>query len=93
MSTGDTPSFAPTQVGPFQYAEPTAEHRARVLRGVEVKRRLLMRYERAVAAGDSHPSTYARGQDDGYRQACLDAIRDECSVYADHPDYRSEWTL
>jgi hypothetical protein len=28
VSTHDTPNFAPTQVGPFQYAEPTAEHRA-----------------------------------------------------------------
>jgi hypothetical protein len=28
MSTDATPNFAPTQVGPFQYAEPTAEHRA-----------------------------------------------------------------
>lgn len=64
---------------------------ARVLAEVEAKRKLIERYERAVRVGGSSPSDFMRGQDDGYEQACLDAIRDAAEVYADHPDYRDEW--
>ena len=31
------------------------------------------------------------GQDDGYAQACLDAIEDSAAIYSDHPDYDPEW--
>lgn len=63
---------------------------ARVLAEVEVTRRLIDRYERAVGVISS-VSRFQRGQDDGYRQACLDAIRDRAEVYADQPGYRDEW--
>jgi len=63
---------------------------ARVLREVAAKRRLIERYERAVAVPES-VSSFVRGQDSGYREACLDAIQDATTVYSDHPDYRQEW--
>lgn len=64
---------------------------ARVLREVEGGRRLIDRYERAIAVGGTSPVGFVHGQDDGYRQACLDAISDRAAVYAGHPDYRQEW--
>jgi Family of unknown function (DUF6221) len=65
----------------------------RVLAECEAKRKLIDRYKRAVAAAPSAVSSYVRGQDYGYREACLDAIQDEAAVYAamGRPGYRKEW--
>lgn len=63
---------------------------ARVLRDIEAKRAVIARYERAAALPASVAS-FTCGQDDGYAQACLDAIRDAAAVWAGHPDYRQEW--
>ena len=63
---------------------------ARVLREVEAKRAMIARYERAAALPASVVS-FTHGQDDGYAQACADAIRDAAAVWSDHPDYRQEW--
>lgn len=62
----------------------------RVLREVEANRRLIKRYENALAVGTSVAS-FTRGQDDGYRQGCLDVIRDKAEVYADRPGYQEAW--
>ena len=59
---------------------------------VEAKRKIIKRYELAVNALDAGPtSTFIRGQDDGYAQACLDAIKDHAEAYADHEDYDEAW--
>lgn len=63
---------------------------ARVLREVEAKRAMIARYERAAALPASVVS-FTHGQDDGYAQACLDAIRDAVAIWSDHPDYRQGW--
>jgi Family of unknown function (DUF6221) len=63
---------------------------ARVLREIEAGRRLIGRYERAAATPASVVS-FIRGQDDGYREACLDEIGERAAVYDAHPDYRPEW--
>ena len=76
----------------YVWAHMTAHDPAGVLRDVAAKRRLIERYERAVAVPES-VSSFVRGQDDGYRQACLDAIQDAIAVYSDHPDYRQEWAM
>ena len=65
---------------------------ARVLREVADKRRLIERYERAAAVPES-VSSFVRGQDDGYREACLDATRDAAAVHSGHPGYREEWNV
>lgn len=63
---------------------------ARVLREVAAKRAILQRY---VRASEVPPSVagYVRGQDSGYTEACLDALRDLASAWSDHPEYRTEW--
>ncbi|TYK45150.1 DUF6221 family protein [Actinomadura decatromicini] len=71
-------------------AHPARHNPGRVLREVEAKRRLIERYERAATIPASI-SGFVRGQDDGYRQGCLDAIHDAAAVYAEHPDYQAEW--
>lgn len=63
---------------------------ARVLRDVAAKRAVITRYERAAALPES-TSGFVRGQDDGYQQACLDAVKDAAAVWSDHPEYRQEW--
>lgn len=63
----------------------------RMLREVTAKRALIERYERAARIPAS-VAGYVRGQDDGYREACLDALRDAAAVYDSHPGYRSEWS-
>jgi hypothetical protein len=63
---------------------------ARVLRKVAGKRAIIMRYERACTIPEPCVS-FTAGQDDGYRQACDDAIRNLAAVYSDHADYRPEW--
>lgn len=63
---------------------------ARALREVEGMRAIIERYERACAVPES-VVTFTAGQDDGYRQACLDAIRDHAAIHSDHPDYQQEW--
>lgn len=60
------------------------------LRDVEAKRALIERYKRAASIPAS-VSGFVRGQDDGYAQGCLDAIRDLAAVYGDHEDYQEEW--
>jgi hypothetical protein len=63
---------------------------ARVLAECEAKRRIVGR----LAAADRYAATggvtteYAEGYDHGI----LDAARFLALPYADHPDYRSEWT-
>lgn len=65
---------------------------ARELREVAAKRRLIERYKNAVAAVTAGSVvSFRAGQDDGYAQACLDAIRDATAAWADHPDYDQEW--
>ncbi|QBI53451.1 DUF6221 family protein [Streptomonospora litoralis] len=61
----------------------------RALAEARAKRRLIERYERAARMPAS-VATRVRGQDDGYREACWDAILDAAAVYADHPDYDPE---
>ncbi len=65
-------------------------HPARELRDIAAKRALIGRYERAVAIPES-VSSFVRGQDSGYREACLDAIKDLTAAYSDFPGYRQEW--
>lgn len=62
----------------------------RVLREVEAKRALILRYKNAAAAPAASAS-YVRGVDTGYKEACLDAIEDAAALWDDHPDYRPEW--
>ena len=67
---------------------------ARVLREVTAKRALIDRYGRAasIAATEGRiVPAFMRGQDNGYAQACLDAIRDAAAIWSDHDDYRPEW--
>lgn len=65
---------------------------ARVLREVEAKRGIIERHEQAREfGGKSTISAHVNAQDDGYVQACFDALRDLALPYADHPDYREEW--
>lgn len=63
---------------------------ARVLREVAAKRARIERYKRAVAATSS-VSSFMRGQDDGYAEACLDSIRDDTATWSDHPEYQEGW--
>jgi len=62
----------------------------RTIREVEAGRALIERYKRACAVRESVVS-FTAGQDDGYRQACEDAIRDLAAIHGDHPDYQQEW--
>ena len=75
---------------PFVTAHIALHDPDRELREVEVKRRLIERYERAAAVPES-VSSFVRGQDSGYREACLDAIKDLTAAYSDFPGYRQEW--
>lgn len=65
---------------------------ARVLREVAAKRAIMKRYVRATEVPPS-VAGYIRGQDSGYAEACLDALRDLATAWADHPDYRTEWSV
>jgi Family of unknown function (DUF6221) len=61
---------------------------ARVLREVERGRRLIERYTlaaRAVQRGSV--ASFTAGQDSGYAEACLDAIKEAAAVHDGHPDY------
>lgn len=71
-------------------AEPV-QNPARVLREAEAKRHLIARYERALAVGGQSISGFVNGQDNGYLQACLDAIRDAAEVWDSHEDYQETW--
>jgi uncharacterized protein DUF6221 len=64
---------------------------ARALREIEAKRARIERYKRAIAVGGVSPSSFTRGQDNGYAEACLDSIRDDVAVWSDHPDYQEGW--
>ncbi len=66
---------------------------ARVLRRVKAGRRLIERYERALRVGGQSVSGFINGQDDGYAQACLDAIEDAAEIHSDHPDYQEAWRV
>lgn len=63
---------------------------SRTLRDVEADRRLLARYERAVALPESMVG-FIREQNNGYREGCLDAIRDRVAVWCGHPEYDQSW--
>lgn len=64
----------------------------RVLRQTQATRRLLRRYELALAA-QNPPSTlaYIRDVGRGYIEAHEEAIRDAVNVHSGHPDWRPEW--
>ena len=64
---------------------------ARVLAEVESRRRILDLCERALAAAPSQFSSFARGQDDGFRQALEEAIKALALPYQSNPSYRREW--
>ena len=66
------------------------DYPARALREVAAGRAIIERYKHAAAAPPPN-ANFTAGQDDGYRQACADAIRDLAAVWSDHPDYRQEW--
>ena len=64
----------------------------RSLRHIAAGRAVVKRYELAAAAASrGSVSGFVHGQDDGYAEACLDAIRDGAAAWNDHPDYRAEW--
>jgi hypothetical protein len=66
----------------------------RSLRHIAAARAVIKRYKLAAAAASrGSTSSFAHGQDDGYAEACLDAIRDIAATWSDHPDYRAEWGL
>lgn len=64
---------------------------ARVLSQVEAVRPVIRRWERAMAIPEPVVS-FTAGQDDGYRQACEDALRDAAAIWNSHPDYQQEWS-
>lgn len=74
----------------FSSIEAVREYARHQVREVEATRRLIKRYELVLVSAPS-VSSYVRGQDAGYREACLDALRDAAERYADQPDYREEW--
>ena len=63
---------------------------ARVLREIAAKRKILERYERAAVTPPS-VAVFTWGHNDGYRQACLDAVRDLTAVYGGEPGYSPAW--
>lgn len=66
----------------------------RSLRHIAAGRAVIGRYQLATAAADRPGvSTFVNGQDDGYAEACLDAIRDGAAAWDDHPDYRAAWRM
>lgn len=79
-----------SNLGPYSIEHARLHDPARVLREVEAGRRILARYERAVAAPMS-VSGFVNAQDDGYREACLDTLRDLAEAHSGHPDYDEEW--
>jgi len=52
---------------------------------------IIDRYAVAMGIPENRISSFVRGQDDGYRQGCLDAIRDIAVSMADRPGFREEW--
>lgn len=52
---------------------------------------ILDRYEASLRVPPNEISSFVRGQDDGYRQACLDAARDIAVSMARRPGFREEW--
>lgn len=65
---------------------------ARTLREVERGRRLISRYTLAAQAVQrGSAASFTAGQDSGYAEACLDAIREAAAVHDGHPAYRSAW--
>src|SRR5256885_13394975 len=73
---------ADTQYPTLEQAAHIARHSpARVLRGVEAKRRVIADYLHREAAGELLERT---GVEDCLRAMCLE--------YADHPDYNPAWT-
>lgn len=68
-----------------EHANANAEHIADndpsvVLRMCDAHQQIIERYKRSLAVSPALAS-FTRGQDDGYRQACLDALRDVASGY------------
>lgn len=61
---------------------------ARVLREVEAKRKRLAAYTAARAAADRYDDQYMAGVASGL----ADAIRGDAGAWADHPDYKQEWS-
>jgi uncharacterized protein DUF6221 len=74
---------APGPVGEAYRAHIVQWNPARVLRLVAAHRQLLDRLALATAAPPSEFSSFTRGQDDGYRQACRDVLQDLLRVYDD----------
>jgi hypothetical protein len=66
---------------------------ARVLREVAAKRRLLARHALVSGGRPSQFSSFQRGQDHGYVEACEDMLRDMAATWSDHPAFRTEWEV
>lgn len=76
----------------FAYQHIVRHDPARALREAEAGRRLIKRYELAASAtAAGSVVSFIHGQNSGYAEACLDAVRDAASVWSDHPDYDSSW--
>lgn len=52
---------------------------------------ILDRWVVGASTPENKISSFVRGQDDGYQQGCLDAIRDIAVSMADRPGFREEW--
>jgi Family of unknown function (DUF6221) len=77
-----------------ELSPPIAQHiirhgPARALREVAAGRAIIERYKHSPVAPPPN-ANFTAGPDDGYRQACADAIRDLAAIWSDHPDYRQE---
>jgi hypothetical protein len=66
----------------------------RSLRHIAAGRALIRRYElAATAAARGSVSSFVHGQDDGYAEACLDAIRDGAAAWGEYPGYNPSWRM
>lgn len=87
--------------GPFLFDESTGEevldHIARhdpaaVLADIAAKRAVLLLCEAAlVNASATSPSSFVRGQGDGYQEAMTEAVRYLARAYRHRPGWRQEW--
>lgn len=65
---------------------------ARTLQEVQRGRRMVERYTLAAQAVQrGSVSSFRAGQDSGYAEACLDAIKEAAAVDDGHPDYLPAW--
>lgn len=83
------PAFAIT--GPANAAHIALNDPANTLRRVRGLRRIVDRHVAAATHNQSSVSSFVRGQDDGYRQGCLGAVKDVAWMFADQPGYQQGW--